>query len=475
MPRVSLDAATVQAHQNLVRANQRLAQAMEHLTSGLRINRASDDPGGLVTSESFISQSDALGPAMEQAQRASNMIATADSALAEISNLLLSIQQLVVEAANEDGLSSQERAANQLQVDAAIDSIRRLAETTSFAGRTILDGSLDYSTSGLDSGQLNHVRVDRVGFGGNDYAPVRIDVSVSAQPGNLLFATSQTTGPVQIQLAGNTGAETFSFASGTTASAVLLAVNQAAGVTGVSATLLNSANPASGIRFSSIGFGSDEFVSVQAVTGAFATTNGSGSPAGRAAGRDIQGSINGQFASGSGRQLTLHSSDMEVAVNLDEGFGVGSTSFVVTGGGALFQIGPSASGSDQAGLAIQSAMPAQLGRGDVGFLSELGTGGAASISDGDMVRADAILHQAIDQVASMRGRLGAFAGHTLDARTDAMQTQLENAQSSASAIRDADFAAEISEMTRAELLNQVAVSILASGNNSRQTILQLLA
>ena len=78
-----------------------------------------DDPAGLIASENLQSEQRATEAAISNAQRANNIIGTAEGALSEVSNLLVSLQGLVGTSANKAGLSPDELNANQLQVDSA--------------------------------------------------------------------------------------------------------------------------------------------------------------------------------------------------------------------------------------------------------------------------------------------------------------------------------------------------------------------
>src|SRR5207302_2418554 len=115
---------------------------------GLKINRGSDAPAALIASETLRSEINGINQAIDNAQRAGNVVNTAEGALTEVNSLLLEVQSLTNEAANSGALSSQEIEANQLQVDAILNSINRIANTTQFNGVKLLTGHLDYTTSG---------------------------------------------------------------------------------------------------------------------------------------------------------------------------------------------------------------------------------------------------------------------------------------------------------------------------------------
>ena len=95
--------------------------------------------------------------------------------------LLTDIQALVIEAANSGAFSDAETEANQLQIDSTIDSITRIANTTNFAGRKLLNGELDYVLSGVDVSHVTDVKVNGASFGSRPNVPVEVNLSQSAQ------------------------------------------------------------------------------------------------------------------------------------------------------------------------------------------------------------------------------------------------------------------------------------------------------
>ncbi len=144
MSRINTNIPSLVAQNRLQSSNRDLQTALTRLSTGLRINTGADDPAGLIASEALRSEITSLGKAISNTRRASQIISTADSALGQVSNLLNDIRGLVVEAANKGALSDEEIAANQLQIDSSLEAINRIAQTTTFQGRKLLDGSLDF-------------------------------------------------------------------------------------------------------------------------------------------------------------------------------------------------------------------------------------------------------------------------------------------------------------------------------------------
>jgi len=303
---------------------------------------------------------------------------------------------------------------------------------------------------------------------------VQINVITSAQTAALEFRSSAVVSTVTLEVTGNDGTEALTFVSGTTASAIAYAVNRITDATGVAADLINPANAASGLVFKSNAFGSRQFVSVSAQKGTFAATDTQGNTRQRVVGRDAVATVNGALTVGDGLALKANTTGLDIELNLDKTFGQGTTSFAVTGGGALFQLGAQVVSNQQVNVGIQSVAASKLGDNDVGFLNDIITGGNASLVSGNTRGASLIIERAINQVAVLRGRLGAFEKNTLQTNANSLGVALENVTSSESSIRDADFAQETAALTRAQILTQAGTSVLSTANSTPQSVLSLL-
>src|SRR3954451_13595452 len=151
MSRINTNVPSLIAVRVLNSNNQGLQTSLQRLSTGYRINSGKDDPAGLIASEALLAEQQATSTAIANAQRADNIIGTAEGSLSEISNLLVSLQGLVGDAANKAGLSQDEKDADQLQVDSILSTINRISNSASFEGVKLLNGTYDYSTSGLST------------------------------------------------------------------------------------------------------------------------------------------------------------------------------------------------------------------------------------------------------------------------------------------------------------------------------------
>jgi flagellin len=474
MGRIDTNVAALQAQVGLDNSQSQLNTALQRLSTGLRINSGADDPAGLIASNSLESEIAGLNQAVSNSQTATNVISTADGALNEISSLLLNVKSLVVESANSGALSTTELQANQLQVDSAIQSITRIANTTSFAGLNLLNGSLAYVTSGVASSAISNADISQAQFGSATTIPVQVDVLTSARTADLDFKASSVANSVTLNVTGNAGTQTLTFTSGTHASAIAYAVNTISDSTGVKAVPVLGGTYASGITFQSTGWGSAQYVSVTAQTGTFNTYDTSGNAKSRTIGRDAVATVNGSLTVGTGLDLQVNTNSLDADFTLNSKFGAGKTSFAITGGGALFQLGSTVNSNEQISLGIPSVTAANLGNATTGFLNQIETGGSASLVGGQAETAGQIVDDAISQVSVLQGKLGAFQTNTLATNVDSLQVAIENVTASDSSIRDADFAQETSNLTRAQILVQAGTSVLATANSTPQDVLTLL-
>jgi len=513
MARINSNVSSLIAQFNLARSNENLEVRLQRLATGLRINRGGDDPAGLIISERIGTDIAGVEQAIKNGERASSVISTTEASLQEVNELLNSIKALVVEAANTGGNSKEERDANQLQIDSAIRSITRISNTASFGGLKLLDGNMDYVTSGVSSTAITKAQIFGASFIGTTQLQVEVDVLTSAQKGSLYLHPDQTglsggsfISSGTIQVAGNRGVQEFDFTSGTALSAMIFAINSRTTLTGVTAEAING-DFTSGIAIRSEFYGSDSFVSVERVNnngttqpdftlqsynanapvpGTFAWGAGSLVDRIRDEGKDVQALVNGSLANGDGLSIGTNSPVLSSKIDLAEGFATdptqASTTFDIIGGGSMYQLGPEVDASQQENIGIKSVAASKLGgvlkNGTVQFLSSLQAGGIndleTSVQRNDFSTASDILEEAIDEVTILRGRLGAFERNVLDTNKRSLQSAVENLSASRSLIRDADFAKETSELTRAQILQSSGTTVLGLANQQAQSVLQLL-
>ena len=482
MSRINTNVAALRAINRLGRNQSDLDIRLERLSTGLRINRGRDDPAGLIASEHLRFEIRGIQQAIENSTRADNVVSTAEGALNEVSALLLDMQALVIAAANESGLTVEEVNANQLQIDSILASIDRIANSTTFAGRKLLDGSQGYFLSALPTAALASVDVFAAHVPHGSTRSFSVKVTQSAETAQVSFIGSNasgvsTTSATTIELRGTVGSELLSFISGTTLGEIASTVNALKAHTGVSAVVSTVAagGAASAVVLNSTTFGSDAFVSVEPVSGNF-IVSGNGLTVARDIGVDAGVLIGNQRTSVKGLQAVVRAGDLDARVDLTEAFAqtLSSATFTITGGGALFQITPQVNPNGQINVGFNSVSTTQLGTALNGLLYTLRAGYENDLASKNFSTAQAIVTDAIGQISSFRGRLGNVQRNQIQPNINAQNIALENVTASESVIRDADMAVEVSALTRAQILVQSTQSTLQIANSIPTNVLSLL-
>ena len=489
MSRINQNIPSLIAQRVLGNQNKGMAQSLQRLSTGYRINRGADDPAGLIASENLRAEKSAINSAITNSQRADQVVNVAEGGLQEVSNMLVELQGLVGATANEAGVSQEERDANQLQIDSILQTIDRIANATSFQGTKLLNGNFDYTVSGQDDAVLSDVTVNAAKLAADGTArTVTITVLQSAQTGAVFLSTGATnfdnlgSGEVSFEITGTKGVQQFTFASGTSQTDILAAVNSFKDSIGVSATV--AANT-SRISINSTGYGADSFVRVKELSNQgptdfiyTAATGGTAVADLKDKGRNATVLINGTQATTDGLTARVSSDGFDVSISIDGTSALNntgqSTTFDITSGGANFNLAPSVNLASKVSLGIETVTTGNLGGNSFGFLSDLKSGGSANVQNGNLSKAQEVIDASIKQVSSLRGRLGAFQKNVVGSTISSLGIALENTTAAESAIRDTDFASETANMTRAQILSQAATQSLALANSAPQQVLSLL-
>lgn len=496
---------SIKAGRQLLQSNNTLSQSLEKLSSGLQINRGADSPAGLIISEQLRGQITGLKQAVENSQKAINIVGTAEGSLSEVNNLLLSIRQLAIDSANIGAADEEGLAANQAEVDSALNSIDRIADTTQYAGKKLLNGNAGFETSNVST-SIEKLSISRVKLGTQESADINYKITSAAEFASIsvdLGASTLDTDST-IQVTGSEGSQQISFGAGSSLQDIVDAVDALHENTGVTARLDSAANT---IVFSSTEVGGDAFLRIEDIDGngkllgtLDTTTNSVSSVNDK--GKDISGTINGTVAQGVGRTLSINTPVFSGSISFDYATSAGTTSavasnatsgitgrdaaqvapvalpaesqgrFTVESEGLKFQLGAFADPNNQESIGIDNLSTYNLGVQN-GRLSSLKAGGINDVST-NADQAVRIVDEAITDVASTRARLGAFQSNTLETSISSLSVAIENVTSSESRIRDLDFATETAAFTKAQILVQAGTSILSQANVSTASILSLL-
>ena len=510
MSRINTNVQSLVAQRVLGQNQYSLRNSLERLSTGLKINRGKDDPAGLIASENLRSELKATDAAIDNANRADQVVNIAEGGLQEVSGLLTELQGLVTASASKAGLSASEKAANQLQIDSILQTIDRVASATSFQGQKLLNGNFDYKVSSVAGGVTDY-KINGAKFNAASLT-ANVLVTQSAQQGGVYLSfggasidLAAANSSFTLEIGGALGSRELTFASGTTMANIQAAIHSFADITGVDAAVVNSGG-SQGIKLFSSDFGSTQFTSVKIVNdGGISTTNlgvynmqagdfdvinttrvsdFSSSPATAGytdSGQDLGATINGIVATATGKTARINTDSLDVQVTLDTSTSqtlgaVGGTSgaLTITGGGADFQLAGQVDIAGKVSLGVGDVAARKLGDTTLGFLNSLASGKANNIVTGDAGDAQKVIAKAVEQVSALRGRLGAFQKNVVGATIRSLGIAAENTAAAESSIRDADFATETSGLTRNQILVSASTNVLALANAAPQSVLQLL-
>ena len=259
MVSVNTNIASINARNNLVGNNGMQEKAFERLSSGMRINSASDDAAGLQIANSMTSQINGLKMAAKNASDGISLVNTVDGALAESTEILQRMRELAVQSSSDTN-SGQDRVFIQDEINALNSELNRIAATTEFNGMKLLDGtftnmelqvgqdvgqSVYFGVNNMDNRTLGSFEVnttvetlaaDSTAANGT-YTAGAVDTHALAKSGlNALYTTD-----ADYTVAGFFGTKTANVAAGADARDVAKAFNLISGTTGVSASAITRA------------------------------------------------------------------------------------------------------------------------------------------------------------------------------------------------------------------------------------------
>jgi len=443
------------------------ASTMTRLATGQRINRASDDPAGLVALNAMNSELAAVNAAIDNDRRSESILNVVDSTLTEVSSLVSEIEGLVLKASGST-VTASEKAAYQAQIDQSIESIDRLIGQAEFNGMKLFDGANRINAYADDPASVKdiHVYSRNPNITGN--LSLTVDVTAAATRGSATTSLGATAGDTLsvatvLQVTGKLGTATITLASGATGTEVLAAITAQKQVTGVSAI-----NQGGSLHFTSTTTGSDAFVTVSALSGDQDYLQGA--QVNKTSGTDAQVTVNGADAAAQGTEVFYNGNGVSLSFNL-ENDAVTDHVITISGGGATFQVGTDS--NTRTSLGISGMNTFELGRSDLGYLSELKSGGTNSLTASGS-NALAVARQASNQVATMAARVGSFNKYQIGSSIRSLEAAKEGMSAAVSLIGDTDYAAESAELERQNILMNAAISLLSVANSQQQNVLALL-
>ena len=504
---INTNVLSLNAQRNLARTQGDLAQALQRLSSGLRINSAKDDAAGLAISERFTTQIRGLNQAIRNANDGISLAQTAESALAELTNNLQRIRELAVQSANATN-SGSDRAALDLEVQQRIAEIDRIASQTSFNNQKVLDGTLGSAIFqvGANVGETiavnlsTSVRATAIGKTADYVGGAAYDTTLAiGQQGDGVDTTALSAGDITITLGTGQAVSVVAATAGagagqTTASAYAKAnAINSSGIAGLTAT----ADTTVQFDLAAAAVAATETDYDLSINGVAIYSNYNATSGGALTADDIVAAINANSA-GSGVTASYDSSNTRVTLtasdgrdvtvvqgnvtNANQGLGAiegtnntSNTATLATGAGGTTT--ESYVGSIRLTAAQSITVGGTVAR--IGFAATsyaLGNSALNSASVTTVAGANTTIGRAdaaLTAVSDLRSTFGAIQGR-FESTIANLTAINENLSASRSRIQDADFAAETAALTRAQILQQAGTAILAQANAAPQTVLALL-
>lgn len=472
--RINTNVTAQNALRNLNSNSDMLSQSITRLSTGLKINSAADDPAGLIISEKYKAQISGLDQAIKNSQDGVNYAKTADGALQEVNNLLLSARSLAVAAANTGALSASAIQADQSQLASIASSISRIAQNTQFGSKKLLDGSAGVVASVTDATKLTSLNIGGTFAGASLATSSGVGVQITQVATQATIASKALAFATTTVSAGSfsLNGTTFTTQATDTAQQVVDKINQAAGTTGVKAVYNAGATR---IDLTSDKYGSTQTINFSDANGVL---RGAGAGFTSASGTDALATVtvNGQTALFTGSR---NSSDGLTLTDADgNSLGLTQNANVVAANATMGQV---TVGTSQFQVGANANQTASLSLGNFAA-SNMGTSVAAGVnmSNLDLTTASGanqaiqVIDAAIDQVSSARGQIGNFTTNVLQSNIRSLGVAKENLSAANSTIADTDVAAEMTSFTKMQILQSTGMSVLAQANQLPQSVMKLL-
>lgn len=487
MPQViNSNVASLNTQRNLNMSQSAQATAIQRLSSGLRINSAKDDAAGLAISERFTSQIRGLNQAVRNANDGISLAQTAEGALQSGGDILQRVRELAVQSANASN-SASDRQALQREVSQLVSELDRIAQTTEFNGQKLFDGTFGTQQFQVGANANQTIVASTANVRTNQFGNNQVNAAGAASSGVAWGSNATTSGTVAVN--GYLGSRTVNVAANQTAKTIADNINAVKGDTGVIATATTDVQLTFGAAGAySLNLRSDNTAD-QAVS--FTLSAASGTDALGAA----VSAINEQ-TSKTGVTAKLNTAGTAVVLTNATGNDIRVADTTVANGGAVTVQKLDATGAASGGtvtLAANTTADSSLTSGYVtldsekSFAVDVTTSNAFAdasstlkkVADLDIstfakaTEALKTVDAALTLINSERAKFGALQAR-FETTISNLQSTSENLSASRSRIRDADFAQETANLTRAQILQQAGVSMLAQANALPQNVLALL-
>jgi flagellin len=484
---INTNIASLNAQRQLLKSSNAMQTAMQRLSSGLRINSAKDDAAGLAISDRMTAQIRGLNQAVRNANDGISLAQVAEGALSESTNILQRMRELAVQAAN-DSNSAGDRASLQKEVNQLQQELQRIATTTQFNGKNVLDGTMSGALFQIGANANQNIAVT-IGNAQTNAIGVHQVWSTNAGGGIADAVTTTANGYAgdTITISGASGTKAVTLAAGASAKSIAESVNGIADSTGVSATAVTYAQLTGAAGSGNISL---EITGSSTATVSAAITSGNtkaladaiNSAAGQTGVTAAYDSATQKITltSSTGEDISIKTTAIDAGVTALNMVGLQEDGVTANAGTAslatLNNIGTvgghvnftseksfSITGATAGELLTSAASASSLSAvSGVNISTQIGANAALKVIDG-----------ALASISSNRADLGAVQNRFSSTIAN-LQSVSENLSAARSRVVDADFAAETSELSRAQILQQAGTAMLAQANASTQNVLSLL-
>ena len=454
---INTNVVSLNAQRNLSLSGNSLSTTMQRLSSGLRVNSAKDDAAGLAISERMSATTKGLAVAARNANDGISLAQTAEGALGKVGDMLQRMRELAVQASNATN-SADDRKALQAEVSQLTAEIDRVAKTTSFNGKNLLDGSFSGAVFQIGSNAGDNITVggitnakasdlSKIAYGEAvfkdiDAASMTIKGGTdgdASKPAFELKGWEETIAKDQLKITvGNADAVTLNNEEIGAANSmeerlgqVVSAINSKTAETGVTAFLAEKDGKYS-ISLLSEKTDANGVAQDVTLTGFDSVTTGIGTKV------------------------------VAATTPADDVVGDAATTASAKGRIAAAQADAAVIDADSATQTVKDAAKSRQGIDKVSVATQA-----------DAWKAIKQIDKAIDQVNATRGDLGALQTR-FEKTVENIDIQNENISAAKGRIVDADFATETANLSRAQILQQAGTAMVAQANQLPQNVLSLL-
>lgn len=485
MPQIiNTNIGSLNAQRHLNRSQTEQHTAMERLSSGLRINSAKDDAAGLAIADRMTAQIKGMDQAVRNANDGISLAQTAEGAMQESTNILQRMRELAIQSANGSN-SASDRASLQKEVNQLKSELERIATTTSFNGKKLLDGS--FASQSFHIGAYAGESID-VSIGNTRIVSLGTQQITSATAAGIQVATAGsgnngvTAG--NLTVTGSFGAAAITIQDGDSAEHIASAINATTDATGVTAQAVNN------VLLDSFASGN---ITLDLVAG-----DGTKTPVSISATIPASGDVtvlNDAINAVSGETgITARMNDTKTAIIMFQSTGQDIRLTSMSGTFNVTGVSEQGGFADTVGSAVASSSTNVVVGGSISYDSPKNftiTGNTTLVDTADETSvlqsvdtvdissrkgsndALSIIDGALTFINDSRANLGAIQNR-FTATISNLENVSENVSAARSRVQDADFAKESAALAKTQILQQAGISMLAQANVSNQGVLSLL-